>query len=125
MSYVLTKGSRLIKVKGHQVPPADLEACLLTHAAVDDCAVIGVADERSGELPKAFVVKAPAEKTQDEIGLKRELYEYVQMHKSRYMWLDGGIEFVDSVPKSPTGKMLRRLLRDQEKAKQEKDRARL
>ena len=89
---------------------------MLTHPAVGDCAVIQTPDEQSGEVPKAFVVKAPeyANKSDEEVA--REVTKYVQEHKASYKWLKGGVEFLDVVPKSPSGKILRRLLRDKEKA---------
>lgn len=114
--FIVDRIKELIKVKGHQVAPAELEAHLLTHPAVNDCAVIQVPDERAGEVPKAFVVKSPA------VGLEendrivaRQIQKYVEEHKARYKWITGGIEFIDVIPKSPSGKILRRLLRDKEK----------
>ncbi|KAK4145727.1 uncharacterized protein C8A04DRAFT_26472 [Dichotomopilus funicola] len=112
---IVDRLKELIKVKGHQVAPAELEAHLLTHPAVDDCAVISVPDERDGEAPKAFVVipDSMASRKRDEI--VAEINKHVQDHKAHYKWLKGGIEFIDTVPKSPSGKILRRLLRDKER----------
>lgn len=105
-------------IKGHQVAPAELEAHLLTHPAVNDCAVIQIPNEKTGEVPKAFVVKSPSVglEENDRI-LAREIQKHVEQHKARYKWISGGIEFVDEIPKSPSGKILRRLLRDKEKEK--------
>lgn len=77
--------------------------------------MIQVPDDRSGEVPKAFVVKAPAfvDKPEDEV--VRAILKHVEEHKATYKWIKGGIEFLDEVPKSPSGKILRRLLRDKEK----------
>ncbi|KAJ9155446.1 Acetyl-CoA synthetase-like protein [Pleurostoma richardsiae] len=113
---VVDRIKELIKVKGHQVAPAELEAHLLTHPAVSDCAVIQIPDERSGEVPKAFVVLAGAfaGKPQEEVA--GEILKFVEEHKAPYKWIKGGIEFVEVIPKSPSGKILRRLLRDKEKA---------
>ncbi|KAK7424611.1 hypothetical protein QQZ08_008494 [Neonectria magnoliae] len=114
---IVDRIKELIKVKaqGHQVAPAELEAHLLSHPAVADCAVIQTPDEKSGEVPKAFVVKAlEAMSTPDE-ELAQKLVTYVADHKAPYKCIKGGVEFVDSVPKSPSGKILRRLLRDREK----------
>ncbi len=110
----------LTRTQGHQVAPAELEAHLLSHPAVSDTAVIQSPDERSGEVPKAFVVKtaAYAEKPDDEVA--REITKYVEEHKAPYKWLKGGVEFIDVIPKSPSGKILRRLLRDKEKEKRRK-----
>jgi len=113
---IVDRLKELIKTMGHQVAPAELEAHLLTHPAVEDCAVIAVPSDRDGEVPKAFVVKAGAyvgKKSDDEI--KADIAKFVQDHKAHYKWLRGGIEFIEAVPKSPSGKILRRLLRDQEK----------
>lgn len=117
---------KLTTQKGHQVAPAELEAHLLSHPFVADCAVIPIPDDAAGEVPKAFVVKSTS------VGLEEndrmvasEIVKYVETHKARYKWLKGGVEFIDVIPKSPSGKILRRLLRDQEKAARRKTSARL
>lgn len=98
----------MIKVRGQQVAPAELEDALLGHAAVEDCAVLGIADDYSGEKPKAYVlVRAGVEASE---GLGRELLEFVRERKSRYKWLKE-VEFTRVIPKSPTGKLLRRVLK--------------
>ncbi|KAI0913758.1 acetyl-CoA synthetase-like protein [Ustulina deusta] len=112
---VVDRLKELIKTKGHQVAPAELEAHLLTHAAVDDCAVIPVPDDRAGEVPKAFVVKAAAAAARADEEVAREIAKHVEEHKARYKWLKGGVEFIDVVPKSPSGKILRRVLKDRER----------
>ncbi|KAF5689291.1 phenylacetyl ligase [Fusarium circinatum] len=111
---VVDRVKELIKVKGHQVAPAELESHLLTHPAVSDCAVIQIPDARAGEVPKAFVVKANHGSQSDE-ELVKDIQRYVEEHKARYKWLKGGVEFIDAIPKSPTGKILRRKLRDRER----------
>jgi acyl-coenzyme A synthetase/AMP-(fatty) acid ligase len=95
------------------VAPAELEAHLLTHPAVSDCAVIAVPDDAAGEVPKAIVVKSPSGGSDDEA--TQAIKKYVEDHKARHKWLKGGVRFMDAIPKSPSGKILRRLLRDQEK----------
>ncbi|KAF7554173.1 hypothetical protein G7Z17_g3113 [Cylindrodendrum hubeiense] len=105
----------LIKVKGHQVAPAELEAHILAHALVSDCAVIQVPDARAGEVPKAFVVKSSQAEGKSDSDVTAAIHKHVEDHKARHKWLKGGIEFIDVIPKSPSGKILRRLLRDQEK----------
>lgn len=110
--------AELIIQQGHQVAPAELEAHLLTHPAVNDCAVIQVPDEKSGEVPKAFVVKSPSVGLEEsDRMLARQIQKHVEEHKARYKWITGGIEFIDQIPKSPSGKILRRFLRDREKEK--------
>lgn len=81
---------------------------------MSDCAVIQIPDARAGEVPKAFVVKANHVYQSDE-ELARDMQRYVEEHKARYKWLKGGVEFIDAIPKSPTGKILRRKLRDRER----------
>ena len=94
----------LIKVKGFQVAPAELEGLLCTHPAVADAAVVGVPDEVAGELPKAFVV-ARGEAAPDEV--MTWVAERVAPHKRLC-----AVEVIDEIPKLPSGKILRRVLRD-------------
>ncbi|EDU41677.1 long-chain-fatty-acid-CoA ligase [Pyrenophora tritici-repentis Pt-1C-BFP] len=116
--FIVDRIKELIKVQGYQVAPAELEAHLLSHPMVKDCAVIQVPNEKTGEVPKAFVVKASSVGLEDNDRLvARDITKYVEQHKARYKWLGGGVEFVDEIPKSPSGKILRRLLRDCEKEK--------
>jgi acyl-coenzyme A synthetase/AMP-(fatty) acid ligase len=96
------------------VAPAELEAHLLEHPAVADCAVIQIPDDRAGEVPKAFVVKSPAFASATDLDLTQTLSLWVTDHKAPYKALRGGVEFVDIIAKSPSGKILRRLLRDQD-----------
>ncbi|KAF4466254.1 4-coumarate-- ligase 7 [Fusarium albosuccineum] len=110
---VVDRIKELIKVKGHQVAPAELEAHLLDHPYVSDCAVIGVADERSGEVPLAFVVKSKAAAGLSSDEIETAIRKHVEEHKARHKWLKGGIRFLETIPKSPSGKILRRLLRTQ------------
>lgn len=100
----------MIKVKGIGVAPAELEDLLLGHPHVEDCAVLGIKDDYSGEKPKAYIVKKPA--APDGKVLGRELMKYVREKKVRHKWLKE-VEFVDIIPKSASGKILRRVLRDQ------------
>ena len=96
----------LIKVKGFQVAPAEVEAALVAHPKIADAGVVGVADEEAGEVPLAFVKPADgAEVTLEEVQahLAGRLASYKQVRR---------IEVVDEIPKSASGKILRRLLRD-------------
>jgi acyl-coenzyme A synthetase/AMP-(fatty) acid ligase len=112
--------------QGLQVAPAELEAHLLTHPAVNDCVVIGVPSDREGEVPKAFVVKSPSVGLEDSDRMvARDIARHVERHKAKHKWLKGGVEFIDIVPKSPSGKILRRLLRDKEKEKRRSQGAKL
>ncbi|RBR22330.1 uncharacterized protein FIESC28_04524 [Fusarium coffeatum] len=114
---IVDRIKELIKVKGHQVAPAELEAHILTHTHVFDCAVIQIPDERSGEVPKAFVVKSSSAESLTEEELARDIEKHVADHKASYKQLRGGVEFLDVILKSPSGKILRRLLRDKEREK--------
>ena len=104
--YVTDRVKELIKYKGYQVAPAELEAVLLTHPAVADAAVVRRTDELAGEIPKAFVVlRAPAS--------PRELMAWVAERVAGYKRVRQ-VEFIDSIPKSPSGKILRRLLAERD-----------
>jgi 4-coumarate--CoA ligase len=104
--YIVDRVKELIKYKGFQVPPAELEALIVTHPAVADVAVVGVPDVEAGELPKAFVVLKPgADATAEDI------QEFVAEHVASYKQIRL-VEFTDSIPKSASGKILRRQLRE-------------
>lgn len=77
--------------------------------------MIAVPDDRDGEVPKAFVVTPDSMASRKDEDIAAEIAKHVQDHKAHYKWLKGGIEFIDVIPKSPSGKILRRLLRDKEK----------
>ena len=107
--YIVDRTKELIKYKGMQVAPAELEALLLTHPAVLDAAVVRRPDEDAGEVPKAFVVKKPDPESRATTGesIMAWASERVSPHKKVRR-----LEFVDQIPKSPSGKILRRLLVD-------------
>ncbi|ELQ38951.1 4-coumarate-CoA ligase 2 [Pyricularia oryzae Y34] len=116
--FVIDRIKELIKVKGQQVAPAELEAHILTHPAVADVAVTQTSDPWAGEVPKAFVVvEAPEYKDLPPGEIENMVVGYVAEHKAPYKWIKGGVEIVDTIPKSPSGKILRRLLRDRERTK--------
>lgn len=107
--FIVDRVKELIKYKGFQVAPAELEAILLTHPAVADAAVIPCRDDEAGEVPKAFVVKkldTSAEAIMDFVA------ERVAPHKKVRE-----LEFIEQIPKSLSGKILRRVLIEQERAK--------
>ncbi len=103
--YIVDRLKELIKYKGFQVAPAELEALLLTHPAIGDAAVIGVPDVEAGEVPKAFVVLKPGHEATE-----ADIRDHVAAHVATYKQVRL-IEFVDSIPKSASGKILRRELR--------------
>ncbi|KAI5840846.1 hypothetical protein DFP73DRAFT_482103, partial [Morchella snyderi] len=112
---IVERIKEMIKVNGVQVAPAELEDLLLGHPKVEDVAVLGVPHEMMGEVPRAYVVLKTGVK-QDRV--EEELMEYVKKSRgAKDKWLRGGVRFIESVPKSPSGKILRRILR--EKAKTE------
>jgi len=108
--YIVDRVKELIKYKGFQVAPAELEALLLSHPRVSDCAVIPKDDEEGGEVPKAFVVK-------NGTVTEQELIEFIKAKVAHFKQLRGGVQFIDAIPKSASGKILRRVLRDQEREK--------
>ncbi|BGP55422.1 hypothetical protein JCM8202_003750 [Rhodotorula sphaerocarpa] len=108
----------LIKVKGFQVPPAELEATLLECPYVADCAVIGIWNEdQATEYPRAYVVLTDAGKAERDA--PAAINKWMEKKVAHYKQLRGGIKLVSSVPKSPSGKLLRRVLRDEAKAEME------
>ena len=107
--YLVDRAKELIKYKGYQVPPAELESLLIAHPEVADAAVIPKPDDEAGEVPKAFVVRSGNVSAE-------ALMEYVAAEVSPYKKLRE-VEFIDEIPKSASGKILRRILRDRESAK--------
>src|SRR6266545_5361914 len=105
--YLVDRAKELIKYKGYQVAPAELEAVLLAHPAIADAAVIGIADEEAGEVPKAFVVR------KGEITAE-ELIAFVATRVAPHKKVRA-VEFIDQLPKSLTGKLLRRVLIERER----------
>ncbi|XP_064603559.1 LOW QUALITY PROTEIN: uncharacterized protein LOC135468981 [Liolophura sinensis] len=97
----------LIKYKAFQVAPAQLEAILQTHPGVRDAAVIGVPDEEAGEVPRAFVVTVTGVSPTEE-----DITNFVKERVSAYKQLRGGVRFIHEIPKSASGKILRRVLRE-------------
>ncbi|KAI0741847.1 amp dependent CoA ligase [Daedaleopsis nitida] len=116
--FIVDRIKELIKVRGFQVAPAELEGHLLEHADVADVCVVAAPDEYSGELPFAFVslhedVRARiAKDRREQERVRSAIMKHVSDHKTQYKWL-AGIEFIDIIPKNPSGKLLRRILRDQ------------
>ena len=103
--YIVDRLKELIKYKGYQVPPAELEAVLLSHPDIADAAVIGVNDDEGEEVPKAFVVKqAGADLTEDAV------MEFVAGQVAPYKKVRQ-VAFIEAVPKSASGKILRKDLR--------------
>jgi len=106
--YIVDRVKDLIKYKGFQIAPAELEGFLLTHSAISDAAVIASPDEEAGEVPKALVVlKGPA--------TAEEIMSFVTAHVAPYKKIRR-LEFVEQIPKTPAGKILRRVLCERERS---------
>jgi acyl-CoA synthetase (AMP-forming)/AMP-acid ligase II len=106
--FVVDRVKELIKYKGLQIAPAELEAVLLAHPCVADAAVVPMADEEAGQVPKAFVVLR-SKSTADDI------MTYVADRVARYKRVRL-VEMIDQIPRSPSGKILRRVLVDRDRA---------
>jgi len=105
--FVVDRAKELIKHKGMQVAPAELEDVLLSHPDLQDAAVVGLPDELSGELPTAFVVIKPGRHV-----TQSQVKDYVAGRVASYKQLSGGVHFIDSIPRVQSGKILRRVLKD-------------
>ncbi|KAK4197676.1 hypothetical protein QBC40DRAFT_350852 [Triangularia verruculosa] len=113
--YIVDRKKELIKYKGNQVAPAELEALLISHPEILDAAVIGVDDENEGiEVPRAYVVVA------DQKGITgKEIQDWVAKQVSNHKKLRGGVVFLTAIQKSPSGKILRKDLRALAKKRQQ------
>ena len=119
--FVVDRLKELIKVKGNQVAPAELEALFLEHPAVGDAAIIGVPDGAGDERVRAYIVRRS-----DEAGQKvtaNELVEWMKERTARHKWITAGVRFVEEIPKNPSGKILRRQLRGIGKDERTKERS--
>ncbi|KAI0649936.1 acetyl-CoA synthetase-like protein [Trametes meyenii] len=118
--FVVDRIKELIKVRGFQVAPAELEGHLLDHPDVADACVVGIPDQYSGELPFAYIVPSPAAQSTINVSpseaekVRTAILEHVAKHKVNYKRL-AGVEFLDAIPKNPSGKLLRRVLRERAK----------
>lgn len=107
--FIVDRIKELIKVKGNQVAPAELEALILDHKYVADVAVIGMPTPDGDERPRAFCVRQPG--SEGKVS-EQDIINFVKDKVVGYKRLNGGCEFVDVIPKNPSGKILRRQLRD-------------
>ncbi|CAH1783073.1 unnamed protein product [Owenia fusiformis] len=105
-TYIVDRLKELIKYKGFQVAPAELEDLLVKHPSIADAAVIGIPDERAGELPRAYVVLNPGQDMDPD-----EVASYIEQKVAPTKKLRGGVEIVSEIPKSASGKILRRFLK--------------
>jgi acyl-CoA synthetase (AMP-forming)/AMP-acid ligase II len=114
--YVVERMKELIKVRGFQVAPAELEGVLTSHSDITDAGVIGVPDDASGELPRAYVVVRQGKKLGED-----QIKSYAAEKLAKYKALSGGVVVVDAIPKLPSGKILKRVLREWAKEEMKKD----
>ncbi|XP_055378124.1 uncharacterized protein LOC129609903 [Condylostylus longicornis] len=105
--FIVDRIKELIKYKAFQVPPAEIESILLTNPKVKDVGVVGLPDEKSGELPFAFIVKQPNVELNE-----KEVIDFVAQKTSPAKHLRGGVKFIQEIPKNPSGKILRRKLKE-------------
>ncbi|KAF2880011.1 hypothetical protein ILUMI_27555, partial [Ignelater luminosus] len=112
--YIVDRIKELIKYKGFQiqrkhmqVPPAEIEELLLRHSKIKDAAVVGISDKLAGELPAAFVVVQPGENV-----TAKQIFDYIAGQVSPAKHLRGGVRFVKEISKNPSGKILRKVLRE-------------
>lgn len=101
--YITDRLKELIKVKGFQVAPAELEEILRSHPDVVDAAVVGVPHPKTAEAPRAFVVKRAGCQVKEE-----DIQQFVANKVVDYKQLNGGVHFIDTIPKNATGKIMRR-----------------
>ncbi|KAH6671219.1 4-coumarate-CoA ligase-like protein [Halenospora varia] len=118
--YVIDRKKELIKVRGFQVAPPELETVLLGHPGIVDAAVIGVKAWEKGEeveRPRAYVVRREGVKEGD-LG-EEEVKRWCGERLARYKELTGGVRFVDAIPKNASGKILKRVLREEAERERE------
>ena len=121
--YITDRLKELIKYKGFQVPPAELEGKLLSHQKVVDVCVVGVhSKEQATEMPRAFIVTKQGEATES---TAKEIVEWIKTEVANHKQLRGGVRFVDEIPKSVSGKILRRLLKEQAQKEDDAPKAKL
>ncbi|KAI9700576.1 MAG: hypothetical protein M1820_006730 [Bogoriella megaspora] len=121
--FITDRVKELIKYKGFQVPPAELEGLLATYDIINDVAVIGVYnEEQATEVPRAYVVLKGA---QPGPRAEKEIVDWLSKKVANHKRLRGGVRFVDEIPKSVSGKILRRVLKERAKAEAQGPKAKL
>lgn len=112
--YIVDRKKELIKVRGFQVAPPELEAVILSHPQIIDAAVIGVPSPKDdGQLPRAYVVRRPGEQGDDLV--EAEVKQHLASKLAKFKRLEGGVVFVPAIPKNASGKILKRILREDAK----------
>jgi 4-coumarate--CoA ligase len=117
--YITDRIKELIKYKGFQVPPAELEGVLLSHDKINDVAVLGIQrDDLATEVPIAYVVPRPGTTASPQ--LEKEIVDFVASRVANHKKLRGGVRFIDEIPKSAAGKILRRVLKEKYQQEEKK-----
>ena len=111
--YIVDRKKELIKYKGLQIAPAELEGVLTSHGEIEEAAVVGVPVEGGSEVPRAYVVRRKGSTLGEE-----EIKSFVRGKLAEYKQLRGGVRFMDELPKNAVGKLLRRELRDKARAEE-------
>jgi acyl-CoA synthetase (AMP-forming)/AMP-acid ligase II len=122
--YIIDRKKELIKVRGFQVAPPEIEGVLLSNPGIIDAAVIGIHKKGAGdeEFPRAYIVRRPGEKNPV---TEEDVLNWCSKRLAKYKALTGGVHFVDSIPKNASGKILKRVLREEAKKELDGDKARL
>ncbi|KAF2497044.1 4-coumarate-CoA ligase [Lophium mytilinum] len=107
--YIVDRKKELLKYKGLQIAPAEIEGLLDTHPAIQEAAIVGLPIEGGSEVPRAYIVADPGKISEDEVK------EFVKSKLADYKQIRGGVVYVDELPKNAIGKILRRDLRDRAK----------
>ncbi|KAK4061949.1 hypothetical protein Trihar35433_9549 [Trichoderma harzianum] len=113
--FIVDRVKEMIKVRGLQISPTEVEALLLRHPCIADVCVVPIPDDSAGELPLAFIVRSSAGKEEDERVLKQKIHTFVNNELSEYKRLAGGIEFLEAIPKSASGKTKRGEMKERAK----------
>ncbi|XP_060530546.1 uncharacterized protein LOC132704528 [Cylas formicarius] len=104
--YIVDRCKELIKVKGNQVSPTELENLIMEIEGIMDAAVVGIPDDLAGEVPRAYVVTKPGQNLNEE-----DIQRFVSAKVTHYKKLAGGVKFINSIPRNPSGKILRQELK--------------
>ena len=107
LMYVVERVKELIKVRGFQVAPAELEGVLISHPSIVDAAVLGIPGKDDSELPRAYVVRREGTNIQ-----ASGVQGFMKEQLAGYKQLVGGVSFINEIPKLPSGKILKRVLRE-------------
>jgi 4-coumarate--CoA ligase len=107
LMFVVERVKELIKVRGFQVAPAELEGVLISHDSIVDAAVLGIPGKDDSELPRAYIVRREGTNIQAE-----QVQAFMKEQLAGYKQLVGGVVFIDEIPKLPSGKILKRVLRE-------------